>query len=565
MNEYALSVLIPARNEAFLKNTIDDILANRRAKTEIIVVLDGAWPLEPIPDHPDVTLIYHQESIGQRAACNEAVRVSNSKYIMKLDAHTGVAPGFDVELINASQPDLTQIPRMYNLHVFNVVCVKCQTKYYQGYIDPCQKCGGVHFEQEIVWKPRMTKRTDFARFDHEMKFQYWRDYEKRPEAQGDISEVMCFVGACFFMERERYWELDGLDENHGGWGQMGAEISCKSWLSGGRMVVNKRTSFSHLFRTQPGLGFPYPISGADQERAREYSRDLWLNNKWKKQVKPLSWLIEKFSPIPDWKNTELPQLEQEKREIPQIPYIPRQGIIYYSDNRLSPSILTACQRQIAQSINGHELVSVSLQPIGFGKNIALRKERSIITMFEQILAGLEASTADVIFFAEHDCLYSPSHFTFTPPDRTKIYYNSNVWQLRVSDGFAVYYEAKRLSQLVAYRDVLLEHYRKRVEKTRAKLSELGDSVEYRRFIRQQGFEVGTHNRAERVDNLQSEYWQSEIPNLDLKHGNNLTPARWSPEQFRDKRNCQGWQESDGTIPGWGDIKELICNLQREYA
>lgn len=548
---YDLSILIPSRNEAFLLNTINDILANRRAKTEIIVVLDGSWPLEPIPDHPDVTLIYHPESIGQRAACNEAARVSTAKYVMKLDAHTSVAPGFDVALINASQPDLTQIPRMYNLHVFNMVCVKCQTKYYQGHIDPCQKCGGVHFEQELVWKPRMTKRTDFARFDHEMKFQYWRDYEKRPEAQGDLSDVMCFVGACFFMERVRYWELEGLDENHGGWGQMGVEISCKSHLSGGRMVVNKRTSFSHLFRTQPGLGFPYPITGTDQKRAREYSRDLWMNNKWSKQVHPLSWLIEKFSPVPEWENEKIKGVKQIAKmfHVKHYSSEKQKAVIYYTDNRLSPEIMTACQRQIEQSINGHELVSVSLAPLEFGRNLTLDRERGYLTMFQQILAGLEASTADVIFLAEHDCLYSPSHFQFIPPDPAKIYYNQNVWHLRVSDGHAVYYEAKRLSQLCAYRDVLLEHYRKRVA-----------VVEEKGFSRKIGFEPGSHRRAERIDDLQSEYWRSEFPNLDLKHGQNLTPARWSPEQFRDQRNCRGWLESDDTIPGWGATRELIARL-----
>jgi hypothetical protein len=65
-------------------------------------------------------------------------------------------------------------------------------------------------------------------------------------------------------------------------------------------VVNKKTWFAHLFRTQPGFGFPYQIQASDQERAREYSRDLWLNNKWDKQVRPLSWLVEKFAPVPDW-------------------------------------------------------------------------------------------------------------------------------------------------------------------------------------------------------------------------------------------------------------------------
>jgi hypothetical protein len=110
---------------------------------------------------------------------------------------------------------------------------------------------------------------------------------------------MSSVGACFFMHRERFFELDGLDEAHGFWGQFGTEVACKSWLSGGRQVVNKRTWFAHMFRVGK-LKFPYPLSGEAQERARIYSRDLWLNNKWSKQTRPLQWLIDKFAPVPDW-------------------------------------------------------------------------------------------------------------------------------------------------------------------------------------------------------------------------------------------------------------------------
>jgi hypothetical protein len=156
--------------------------------------------------------------------------------------------------------------------------------------------------------------------------------------------------------------------------------------------------------------------------------------------------------------------------------------------------------------------------------------------------------ADVVFLCEHDVLYHPSHFDFTPPDRTKIYYNANVWHLRVSDGHAVYYTAKRTSQLCAYRDVLIRHYRKRVA-----------LVEQDGFSRKMGFEPGSHNRTERVDDLKSDTWQSEHPNVDIKHDQNLTPARWKQEAFRDKRNCQNWQESD-EIPYWGVTKNIFMEV-----
>lgn len=146
------------------------------------------------------------------------------------------------------------------------------------------------------------------RFDSTLHFQYWKSYERRPESKGDVVDQMCCIGACWMMERDRYWALDGLDEKHGSWGQMGVEIACKSALSGGRQVVNKKTWFSHMFRTQPGFGFPYPNPGVG---ARKYSRDIWTNNKWPKQKYKLSWLLEKFWPVEGWTETDL----QKQKEI----------------------------------------------------------------------------------------------------------------------------------------------------------------------------------------------------------------------------------------------------------
>lgn len=300
-----LSILIPSRQEQFLARTIQDILANIQADTEIIAVLDGAWTDPPIPDHERVTLVYHPESIGQRAATNEAARLAKGKYVMKCDAHCAFAPGFDAVLIQDGEAlgkAVTQIAKMYNLHAFDWICDDCGERTYQG-PKKCPQCGSVNETMDIVWKPRMNRRTDFARFDHEMHFQYWSAYEKRPEAKSEIADVMCCVGACWMMRRDRFWELGGMDEAHGSWGQMGVELACKSWLSGGRQVVNKKTWFAHLFRTQPGFGFPYPISYEAQEQARIYSRNLWLGNAWPKAIHPLSWLIEKFSPVPDWEGT----------------------------------------------------------------------------------------------------------------------------------------------------------------------------------------------------------------------------------------------------------------------
>lgn len=292
-----LSVIIPARNEEFLGKTVDDILVNAEADTEVIVILDGYWPEPPIQDHPKVTVVHHTTPIGQRGATNEGARMSRAKYVMKADAHCSFDKGFDVKLIQDCRYDWTLIPRMYNLHVFDWKCMKCGRRSYQGpRPEKCPQCQHNDLRMRNVWKPRRGTQTDSMRFDSDLHFQYWKDRK----TEGDIVDTMSFIGAFWFMHKERYWELEGLDEGHGSWGQVGTEVACKTWLSGGRLCVTKKTWVAHLFRTQ--FGWPYPITQKQVNKAREYSKDLWFDNKWHKQIHPLKWLVERFAPVPGWEN-----------------------------------------------------------------------------------------------------------------------------------------------------------------------------------------------------------------------------------------------------------------------
>lgn len=304
-----VSVLIAARNERFLVNTVQDVLAHAEAQTEIIVVLDGAPANPPVPEHPRVQMILQAPPIGQRAAVNLAARRSTATYVMKLDAHCAVDQGFDRKLMaayDAGELDrtATTIPRLYNLHVFDWQCHACGERFYQGAKpDACAKCKATAgFERVMVWTPRWSRMTDFTRFDSSLHYQYWQDYKKRPQAQGEICDMMTALGACFFMRRDRFWELGGMDEAHGSWGQFGVEIALKSWLSGGSHVVNKRTWYSHMFRTHggPEWGFPYPLSNHQVDQARARSKSLWYENAWPLQVRPLSWVLDRFWPVPDW-------------------------------------------------------------------------------------------------------------------------------------------------------------------------------------------------------------------------------------------------------------------------
>lgn len=273
-----LSVLIAARNEKYLQKTLDDILANAEGDIEIIVVLDGYWPEQPIPDNKKIILIHHTESIGQRQSINEAAKIAKGEFIMKLDAHCAVDKGFDVKLVADCEPDWTVVPRMYNLDI-------------------------------ETWKPKLHKRTDYMYIGHNEGRLLRAEYFNKGQPDNDkmIDDIMCCMGPGWFMTKKRFWELGGMDEIHGGWGQMGVEVSLKAWLSGGALKVNKKTWFAHWFRGH--IGFPYHITGQEVESARNYSRDLWLNDKWPLAKRKFNWVIKKFNP-PGWNKI----MDKEKKD-----------------------------------------------------------------------------------------------------------------------------------------------------------------------------------------------------------------------------------------------------------
>lgn len=541
-----LSILIPARNEMFLQNTVEDILKNKRGNTEVLVGLDGETYGSPVLNHPDVTVIKSNVSIGQRAMTNQLCRLSKAKYVMKLDAHCAFDEGFDTKLIADMKDDYTMLPMMYNLHAFDWVCKLCGNRTYQGPTpEKCFKegCTGIP-ERQITWERRKGTGNYCYYFDTSYHFQYHSARKHHPENEGkQIVETMSAQGSCFMLTRQKYWELNICDEEFGSWGQQGFEVAMKTWMSGGRLVSNKNTWYAHMFRTQgKDFGFPYQQSQRQIDHARKLSKELVEKNNWPHAVHDFNWLLDKFKPVPTWHDEQVSRPAEKQSLL-------KRGIIYYTDNAINLNIGVRVQRQI-KSI-GLPIVSASLKPMpSFGKNIHITRPRGFLTMAIQILTALENSDADIVYFCEHDVLYHPSHFDFIPPEKDKYYYNTNVWRVRRNDGHALYCDnLQQLSGLVGYRTTLIEHYRKRVLKLQAIEA---DNTDYRNIeIRKMGFEPGTNNRAERIDDLKAESYFSKYPNLDIRHEGNLTPSRWRKDQFRNEKYIQGWKESTlDKIPSW---------------
>lgn len=582
MTKYDLSILIPARNEMFLSRTIQDILENIEGNTEIIAVMDGYWADPKVPQHPRVSIIHNQESIGQRAATNQAAKMSEAKYLMKVDAHCAFDKGFDKKMIDfmRGHDNWTSVPVMKNLHAFDWVCPDGHRRY-QGPSGPCQeklengKECGKKTKKDILWRAKPSPNSVSYCFDSTPHFQYFGEFSKRPEGKGEATETMSLQGSCFMLTRSKYWELNICDENFGSWGSQGIEVAVKTWLSGGRVMVNHKTWYAHMFRTQGGdFSFPYPISRGDQKRAQNHTRELFFNNKWPKQIYPLSWLVEKFWPVKGWSEEDLKQLKNNTtakpskpkpkntlkngiNNLPKIIYKAsgskstlKKEIIFYTDNRLNIKIAHTCQDQLKliSETKNIPITSVSLKPMEhFGnKNIHLKLERGHETMFKQILEGIKSSSADIIYLCEHDVLYHPSHFDFTPEDKNTFYYNQNVWFLRATDGHALHYDVNQLSGLCGYKEALLTHFQERYE-----------LIKKQGFSRKMGFEPMTHGRIKWKNHYKLGTWKSKEPNVDIRHTDNITGQRWSKKEFRNQKYTKGWIESNDQIPGWGSTKLLI--------
>jgi len=286
-----LSVIIPAKNEPYLDRTINSCLDMAEGEVEVIAVLDGYWPEVPIEDRKGLTLIHHTETIGQRPACNEAAKLARGKYLMKLDAHCILDNGYDVKLAADCEYDWTVIPR------------RCGIKE-EGWIAK-------------TTLPRNASTVDYMRLtspseknDTGLRAVAWPQYKKRPKVRKRlIDDVMTCQGSGWFLYKDRYWELGGLDEDYGHWGAMGCEIGNKAWLSGGRLVVNKKTWYAHWqrgrIRKNNGeildRNRRYYLEPKIVKSAHKYAKDLWFTNSWPLQKHDFVWLLEKFAPVPHWK------------------------------------------------------------------------------------------------------------------------------------------------------------------------------------------------------------------------------------------------------------------------
>lgn len=230
------------------------------------------------------------------------------------------------------------------------------------------------------------------------------------------------------------------------------------------------------------------------------------------------------------------------------------GIIYYTDNRLFESLFSACQKYILAS--GLPIVSASLKPINFGQNTVVAGAPGYPSMVKEIVITLEKSNSKYVFFCEHDVLYHKSHFDFTPSEDDVFYYNMNNWRWGYPGTKVIRYnELTSLSQLCVNRELALRHFTARLNKMKEigfEKFDKGDPY----LARKWGYEPGRRKKRD-GGFLEEKFadWNSDRPNIDIRHTRSFSASKMSPSQFI--RPPTGWVETTiDNITDW-DLKSLL--------
>lgn len=273
-----LSVLIPNRNSPFLPNTIDDILKNAGCEVEVIVNVDENWPSRLSSD-PRVTYIHPPAPIGLRQGVNACAKLAKGKYILKCDDHVAFGENFGRILIDSHQDNWVQIPRRYALNA-----------------------------EEWKREERSDNKypIDYMYIDFPLKGKQHDDGMhgvpyKRPERDSlEVDETPSMQGSCWFMTKEYFNKLNLMDtEGYGQFAQESQEIGFKTWLSGGKLMVNKKTWYAHLHKGNR-YGRFYKFPGGTVE-ASNWSAAQWLNDREPNMLFTFEWFInEKFKGMPIW-------------------------------------------------------------------------------------------------------------------------------------------------------------------------------------------------------------------------------------------------------------------------
>jgi len=297
-----VSIIIPSYNCRYVSKTVDSIFANAIGEIEVIVILDDWIPDPPLEERKNLIVYKKRMRTGMRNSINLGASMATGKYLCKMDDHCLVGKGFDEKLQIDIQDDWLVIPSRHGLDILTWT-PKWYPICYDYAVYPYTYYDRYRWGIGLFSKKWEGKHGNDAK-NRGVEQYYWRENERKHLM---IDDIMIFPGACWFTSATHFKKIEGLSETlFNTLYQEPQEMSFKTWLSGGRVVVNKHTWYAHMYKTEDSAsggdthGRGYVLDLNAMRATERFGTWYWMNNQWPKATKKMEWLIEKSWPIPGW-------------------------------------------------------------------------------------------------------------------------------------------------------------------------------------------------------------------------------------------------------------------------
>jgi len=218
-------------------------------------------------------------------------------------------------------------------------------------------------------------------------------------------------------------------------------------------------------------------------------------------------------------------------------------VIYLTANEIPEKFAHEVIFNLEKAI-GHtvDIISVSKQPITFGKNLVFDAPRSHVNIYREALAGVKEAKTKYIAIAEDDVLYSSEHFKKRPTRPDVFAYNIACWSIYTwSDPPIFSYSGRRnLGQLICERDLFIEAMEERFAKFKTDL-DINNAV---------WAEPGKYESQLGVTVRDTEVFYTDPANIMFTH-----PAGLSYHTLGEKKRLAPIRAYE--IPYWGRAEEVV--------
>jgi hypothetical protein len=213
-------------------------------------VLDGGPPQHSAPIRA-CTSCATRRRLGMRAVVNALAPSIAGEFLMKCDAHCIFAPGWDAALKGDCDGDWVAVPTRHSINGETwTVCGRGG-----GALE--MQFGGINYH--YLTFPYAKSMYGYGLHGKEFRGQNGAE----SSSQGrPIDDLMSFQGSCWFTPTANFLRLGPLDQANYNFYSESIEVGLRQWMSGGRVVINKKTWYAHYHKGKNDLHTSTGASGA---------------------------------------------------------------------------------------------------------------------------------------------------------------------------------------------------------------------------------------------------------------------------------------------------------------